>query len=65
MEKATYKKTSLVKYGQDLDIVRQVKTSPPSEVTTWVPVNEIAKILIQNGGLTFNEAMNFGLMKQV
>ena len=65
MEKATYKKTSLVKYGQDLDIIRQIKASPPSEVQTWVPVNEIAKILIQHGGLTFNEAMNFGLMKQV
>ena len=65
MEKATYKKTSLVKYGQDLDIIRQIKASPPSEVKTWVPVNEIAKILIQNGGLTFNAAMNFGLMKLV
>ena len=65
MEKATYKKTSLVKYGQDLDIIRQINASPPSEVKTWVPVNEIAKLLIQNGGVTFNEAMNFGLMKQV
>ena len=56
---------SIIKYGDDQDIIRQVKASPPSEVKTWVPVNEVAKILIQNGGLTFNEAMNFGLMKQV
>ena len=53
---------SIIKYGDDQDIIRQVKASPPSEVKTWVPVNEVAKILIQNGGLTFNEAMNFGLM---
>ena len=55
---------SIIKYGDDQDLIRQVKASPSSEVTTWVPVNRIAHILIQNGGLTFSEAMDLGLMKE-
>lgn len=52
-----------VKYGDDQDLARMVKASPPGPVTTLVPVSDRVRQAIRKGELTFSDAISQGLMK--